>query len=38
MKDELTTEERELLDRYRQAARNTARKDKRVNIRISGQD
>ena len=28
----------ELLDRYRQAARNTARKDKRVNIRISSQD
>ena len=55
MKDELTTEERELLKsweqgewqsvadaellkRYRQAARNTARKDKRVNIRISSQD
>ena len=55
MKDELTTEERELLhsweqgewqsvadaellDRYRQAARNTARKDKRVNIRISSHD
>ncbi len=28
----------ELLDRYRQAARNSARKDKRVNIRISSQD
>ena len=55
MKDELITEERELLkswgqgewqsvadaellDRYRQAARNTVRKDKRVNIRISSQD
>ena len=55
MKDELSTEERELLkswaqgewqsvadaellDGYRQAARNTARKDKRVNIRISSQD
>lgn len=28
----------DLLDRYRQAARNTALKDKRVNIRISSQD
>ena len=55
MKNELTTEERELLrsweqgewqsvadaellKRFSQAARNTARKDKRVNIRISSQD
>ena len=28
----------ELLDRDREAARNTARKDRRVNIRISSQD
>jgi len=28
----------DLLERYRQAARNTARKDARVNIRISSHD